>query len=86
MSIPDALILNYLELATDFEEDRKAELRKRLEAGENPMQIKKSVAFNVVEQYCGKPSAEAAERFFYNQVQNRDSASKEYSEVPLSSL
>ncbi len=86
MSIPDSLLKNYVELTTDFSDEEKSALVSRLESGENPMTIKKLVASNIVKQYHGAEQAEAAENFFYNQVQNRSLDAKQYAEVAFDSL
>src|SRR5690606_16650417 len=40
MSIPDSMILDFLDLATDFSIDKKEQIKRRLENQENPMEIK----------------------------------------------
>lgn len=85
MSIPDALILEFLELTTDFSLEEKQEIKKRLE-NDNPMNIKKLIAKNIITQYHNKNSAEQAEEFFINQFQNKNLESKSFVTVMISSL
>jgi len=85
MSIPDALILEFLELTTDFSLEEKQEIKKRLE-NDNPMNIKKLIAKNIITQYHNKNSAEKAEEFFINQFQNKNLESKSFVTVMISSL
>lgn len=85
MSIPDPLILEFLELTTDFSLEEKQEIKKRLE-NDNPMNIKKLIAKNIITQYHNKNSAEQAEEFFINQFQNKNLESKSFVTVMISSL
>lgn len=85
MSIPDNLILEFLELTTDFSFKEKLEIKKRLEL-ENPMDIKKLIAKNIIRQYHDQNSAEEAERFFVNQFQNKNAEAKSFTSVMISSL
>ncbi len=73
MSIPDTLILDYFELVTDVPEGEIAEFKEQLEmhAG-NPMNLKKRLAHEVVEQFCGTQAARAAEEHFTHVFQNRE--------------
>lgn len=85
MSIPDNLILEFLELTTDFSSEEKQEIKKRLE-NDNPMNIKKLIAKNIINQYHNKNSAEQAEEFFTNQFQSKNLESKSFVSVMISSL
>lgn len=85
MSIPDNLILEFLELTTDFSSEEKQEIKKRLE-NDNPMNIKKLIAKNIITQYHNKNSAEQAEEFFTNQFQSKNLESKSFVSVMISSL
>lgn len=66
MSIPDSLIVEYLNLATNFDFDMIEELKKALASGENPRNIKMKVAFNITEQYAGSENAQGAQDYFIN--------------------
>lgn len=85
MSIPDHLLLEFLNLATDFSLEEKQGIRKRLE-NENPMNIKKLIAKNIITQYHDRDSAEKAEEFFVNQFQSKNSETKSFTSVMISSL
>lgn len=83
MSIPDALISEFIDLASDFSTDEKLNLKSKLENGENPMNIKKLIAKNIISQYHNHTAAELAETFFINQFQNKNFEEKVYQPVSL---
>lgn len=85
MSIPDDLILEFLELTTDFSAKEKQEIINRLKE-ENPMNIKKIIAKNIISQYHDEKKADKAEDFFVNQFQNKNFAEKSFVPVLISSL
>ena len=72
-------------MTTDFSLEEKQEIKKRLE-NDNPMNIKKLIAKNIITQYHNKNSAEEAEEFFINQFQNKNLESKSFVSVMISSL
>jgi tyrosyl-tRNA synthetase len=78
MSIPDELLPEYINLVTDFSQEKKIEKIEQLKNGINPMLIKKEIAFNIVEIYHNSFEAQNAEMFFYKQCQNKDNESKEF--------
>lgn len=86
MSIPDSLILEFLDLTTDFHPDEKATLKHRLENGENPMIIKKLIAGNIIRQYHSAAAAEEAACFFTNQFQKKKMEEKQFTPVSLKSI
>lgn len=86
MSIPDALIEEFINLTTDFSIEEKTILLSRIKEGENPMNIKKLIAKNIISQYHDPVSAENAEQFFINQFQNKNFAEKMYEPVAIGSL
>ncbi|QBA20653.1 tyrosine--tRNA ligase [Chryseobacterium indologenes] len=86
MSIPDTLIEEFINLTTDFSMEEKTAIFSRLNEGENPMNIKKIIAKNIVSQYHDSTSAEYAEQFFINQFQNKNFEEKVYEPVDISSL
>lgn len=86
MSIPDSLIEEFLDLATDFSVVEKQEIKQRLEGGENPMNIKKSIAKNIITQYHNVEEAQKAEDFFIKQFQNKNFEDKNYEGVLISSI
>lgn len=64
MSIPDDLILRYFELCLDYDEKSLKNIKNRLKAGENPMDIKMELAEKVVSIYHEKKVAEEARKEF----------------------
>lgn len=82
MSIPDSLIPQWVELVTNWSAQEKMQTIADLKNGAvNPMEIKKKIAFNIVEQYHSVEDAQAAQEFFYKQVQQRGFDSKEFTAV-----
>jgi len=86
MSIPDSLIDEFIDLTTDFSIEEKSHLKQKIGNGENPMNIKKLIAKNIIVQYHDKASAEDAEQFFENQFQNKNFEEKVYEQVLIESL
>lgn len=86
MSIPDSLIEEFIHLATDLSAEKKKSLKARMEKGENPMNIKKLIAKNIISQYHHHEDAENAEQFFNNQFQNKNFDSKTFEPVSIHSL
>lgn len=86
MSIPDALIEEFIDLTTDFSMEEKMSLKSKMENGENPMNIKKLIAKNIISQYHNAEAAENAEIFFNNQFQNKDFDKKSFEPVSINSL
>ena len=86
MSIPDSLIEEFIDLATDLSAEKKKSLKARIEKGENPMNIKKLIAKNIISQYHHHEDAENAEQFFNNQFQNKNFDSKTFEPVSIHSL
>ena len=64
MSIPDALMWDWLLLLTDLPEDEIAQLRKRVDEGENPKAIKQRLARTIVEGYWSADEAQQAQEEF----------------------
>ena len=65
MKVPDNLIIRYFELCTDVHPNDIEKIKERLEAGENPRNIKMELAYTITELYHTKQEAENA-RAFYN--------------------
>lgn len=86
MSIPDTLIEEFIDLTTDFSIDEKNSLKSKMENGENPMNIKKLVAKNIISQYHDDEAAENAELFFNNQFQNKNFKEKSFEPVSINTL
>jgi len=73
MSIPDHLIVDYYKLATDIDSSEIAEVEKRLESPDiNPMELKKRLAWKIVEIYHGKDEADSASDGFEKQFSRRE--------------
>lgn len=86
MSIPDALIDEFIDLTTDFSMDEKNSLKSKIESGENPMNIKKLIAKNIICQYHNEDAAKDAEEFFNNQFQNKNFEEKSFEPVLINNL
>ncbi|MCG8183474.1 tyrosine--tRNA ligase [Tenacibaculum piscium] len=86
MSISDDLIPEFLKLTTDFSVLEKQAILKRLSTGENPMEIKKIIAKNIIKQYYNEQAAKDAELFFINQFQSKKAKNKAYHPVSLKSI
>jgi tyrosyl-tRNA synthetase len=71
MAIPDSLLLHYYELLSDMNESDFTSLTEKIKNNENPMQIKKDLAYMVVRMFDGEESAQKAKGYFENTVQNR---------------
>ncbi|MCP4548222.1 MAG: tyrosine--tRNA ligase [bacterium] len=68
MSIPDSLLPLYLRLASSFAPEEVAAEVSRLEAGDvNPVLVKRKLARDLCDQYCGAGAGERAEDAF-NQI------------------
>lgn len=81
MSVPDNLILEFLQMTTDFDAAKQAELRDALAGQTNPMIVKKEIAANIVTQYHSKDAAEQAAAHFERMVQRREPEESDF--VPL---
>ena len=81
MSIPDHLIPEYIDLTTDFNQETRLQMKARIEVGENPMEIKKLIAHNLVAQYHGADLAASAADFFVKQFQHKELEEKTFEEV-----
>ncbi|WP_042473444.1 tyrosine--tRNA ligase [Bacillus ndiopicus] len=64
MEVPDKLIIKYFELATDEHPATIQQIKKRLEKGENPRDIKIELAGIVTALYHGKEAMLAAKTYF----------------------
>jgi tyrosyl-tRNA synthetase len=76
MSIPDASLLEYLELATDIPDSELEGIRRQIEDGVNPMLLKKRLAREVVGMFHGAPSADQAEKDFEQTFQEGQAPSE----------
>lgn len=71
MSIPDELMIKYLELATDIHPNEVGKIKERLNQGENPRNIKMMLAKELVTLYHGKEEADNAEDNFKKVFQKK---------------
>ena len=70
MSLPDEMIMPYLENLTDMPNEELAEARSALESGSsNPMELKKRLAGELVTQFHGVDAARSARGHFERTVQ-----------------
>lgn len=86
MSVPDHLIEEYLNLTTSFSENEKSLIKQELGKDENPIDIKKKIAFNIVEQYYSSDDAKNAQIDFENKFQKRKLENIDYIEINLKLL
>ncbi|HSX18915.1 MAG TPA: tyrosine--tRNA ligase, partial [Candidatus Saccharimonadales bacterium] len=66
MSIPDNVIYDSLLCMTDISIEKKESINKAMIQGENPVQFKKLLAFEVVKQLHGEEAAKKAQEDFEN--------------------
>lgn len=72
MSIPDHLIIDYFQLATDVPDEEIAGFREQLGShSTNPMILKKRLAYEIAAQFHGVESAKEAEKYFSTVFQQR---------------
>ena len=64
MELPDHLILRYFELATDEHPDRIEEIKKQLNEGRNPKEVKLELAEIITGLYHGEEETIGAKRYF----------------------
>ena len=71
MSIKDDVIADYFMLATDTPIEKVDEVKKAIKSGENPINYKKALAFEIVSQLHSEKDAEDAQKYFEQTVQNK---------------
>ncbi len=72
MSIPDFLIVDYFELLTDVPDEELGEFKHQLESRSvNPMNLKKRLAHEIVQQFHGKQAADEAQEHFTKVFQQK---------------
>ena len=72
MSYPDSVITVGLELLTDISKEVIENIAKSLKDGENPMNYKKMMAFEIVKTIKGKVEAQTAQKHFESTVQKKE--------------
>lgn len=70
MSIPDSAILTYAQLAAFYGDEQLKKIKERLEAGENPRNIKAQIARDIAAIYHGPAKAETASAEFDQMFRN----------------
>lgn len=71
MKVPDELIIKYYELCTDVHPDDIDKIKARLDAGENPRDIKMELAKEITKLYHSTEEAEKAEENFKTAFQQQ---------------
>lgn len=72
MAINDDLIITYYTLATRVSNDEIKAIEERLKSGENPIKVKKELAFIIIAELHSEKAAEEAKDFFEKTVQKRE--------------
>lgn len=86
MSIPDALLKEYFELATDLEVKKIDEIMVLIASGRlNPMFAKKDLAKHIVERYHSEEESQKADEWFSRTFQQRKMRSHDYNLVEIRS-
>ncbi|WP_308914853.1 tyrosine--tRNA ligase [Jannaschia sp. LMIT008] len=86
MSISDAMLPNYLELTTTFDASEIKGMTDALEAGENPMGIKKALAANVTDRFHGSGAGDAGRAHFERTVQKKAPSEADHVPLPVNGL
>ena len=71
MQIPDNLIIKYYELATDIHPDKIEKIKKHLDNGANPRNIKMELAREIVSLYHSDEDTKLAEEYFKTVFQSK---------------
>jgi len=70
MTVRDNLIEQYFNLATNVSQDIINEISSRLNSGENPMHLKKELAFTITSELHGPEAASSAQSNFESTIQS----------------
>ncbi len=79
MTFDDKLLPIAFEILTSYELEQVEEIKKRLTSGENPMGIKKLLAYEITKDLKSKQEAEKAQQYFENIFQKKDLST----EIPI---
>ena len=72
MSLPDSMIAHYFDVLTDVSDRELAEIRRTMEKGStNPMELKKRLAWELVDQFHDAEAARGAQEYFERTVQRQ---------------
>lgn len=74
MAFDDSLIIRAFEIITSMDLSDVKERENRLEAGENPMELKKELALMVTSEITSKEEAQKAEKYFEEVFQKKEIA------------
>ena len=87
MSIPDALISNYLDLVCDFSPEVSADYKSRLACNSiHPMELKKILGVNITARYWSQKDAIVAAELFKQRFQRRAQSQDAFEKVLLDKL
>ncbi len=76
MSIVDEMIVRYFELCAFSPKEKIDEIKKQLEGGKNPRDLKMELAREIVRIYHGEKSAKEAEDYFVKTIQKKEAPGK----------
>lgn len=72
MAIPDEFLLTYFLVSTNLEIAQIKKYENRLKKKENPINIKKELAFEIVKELHNEKSAKDAQKEFESRIQNKE--------------
>lgn len=82
MSLRDNLIVQYFTLATNVSMEKVKEVGERLKKGENPMILKKELAYQIVSELHSTIAADKAQEKFAKTFQEKNLAEADLPQVP----
>lgn len=72
MSLPDNFIVTLFQMCTEWSDEQVFEVRKSLDAGDNPVIFKKQLAYELASRFYSKDQADIAQKYFESTVQNNE--------------
>ena len=72
MALDDSLLVPSFEILTSMEMEDVEKIKERIDSGENPMNLKKELAFMITSEITSKEEAEKAQSFFEDVFQKRE--------------
>lgn len=72
MSVPDNVLLDYFELAARFSKEELAKVKKRIDGGENPRDLKMELAKAIITLYHDEEAANKGEKHFRTVFQKKE--------------
>jgi tyrosyl-tRNA synthetase len=85
MAFPDEHIVSGFELLTSATLDKVSEVKKELESGKHPMELKKELAFRLTSELKGEEGAKDGQKFFEDAFQNKDLETADVDKYEVSS-